>query len=145
MVIVSLDISVSNYLEDLLQGHDHLLQAASYLDTPIRGLGRTVGVYLHIRPTVLTNVLNLLPTLSNNSPHNGLVYEQPYLPVPTIILTLLLLVHERDGGLQHRGDNVWVRGHNTHHSFRPWTVRDPNLRLEFRSQFLDVLTSFPNN
>ena len=46
MVIISLDISVSNYLEDLLQGHDHLLKAASYLDTSVRGLRGTVGVHL---------------------------------------------------------------------------------------------------
>ena len=71
MIIVSLDISISNYLEDLLQGEHHLVQADCHLHAPVGGLGGAVGIYLDIGSTVLTDFLDFLSTFTNNSSNNS--------------------------------------------------------------------------
>lgn len=71
----ALDISVEHHVKDVGEGGRHLIQVSCHLHTPVSRLGRTVGVNLNIGPSVLSNLLDLGPALSDDAAHDALMDE----------------------------------------------------------------------
>ena len=98
--------------------------------------------YLNIRSCLLSDILDLLPALTDDTAHNGLVDKQAEVPLLAVAL-LALLVHEGNGCLKDAGNALHIPRLNGHDSLGPGTVRDPDLGAPLRPQALDVLPSLP--
>ena len=75
VVVISLYISHSYHFKYEVEGGHKLVQTAGDLDTAVRGLGGAVREDLDVGPGLVSDVLDLLPALTDDATHDGLVDE----------------------------------------------------------------------
>ena len=126
MVVVALDLRPGHHVEDEVEGGYQAGQTAADLDTAVAGLRGAVREHLDVGPSLVSDLLDLLPALPDDAAHDGLVDEEPQVSLLAVVL-LALLVHEGDGGLEDADGALYVSSLDGHDSLRAGTVRDPDL------------------